>query len=333
MKFGIYVASQWPPGVDLGPQLGNLLEQVRVARANGFESLWTAQHFLTAPMQMFQTAPLLARLMAEAEGMEVGPAILLLPMLNPVLVAEEAATLDWFCGGRYVLAVGMGYRREEFESFGIPFRQRLGRFTEAIDLIRRLWTEDRVTFEGNYYRLRDVGLSLKPKRPGGPPIWVGGSAPAAVERAARIGDAWIASFSPTLAELTAQMRTYGAAREAAGLPEPQARPLCRECHVGADDRTALSEVRGPLLYKYEAYASWGNERVGASRDAFAQAFDGFCRDRFLIGDAARVKDEILRYREALGVDHLILRLQWPGLDQRTVLDSIERLGRIIAELR
>ncbi len=333
MKFGIYVASQWPPGTDLGPQVGNLLEQVRVARANGFDSLWAAQHFLTAPMQMFQTGPLLARLTAEAEGMEVGPAILLLSMLNPVVVAEEAATLDWLCGGRYVLAVGMGYRREEFESLGVPFRQRLGRFTEAIDLIRRLWTEDRVSFEGKYWRLRDVGLSLKPQRPGGPPIWVGGGVPAAIERAAQIGDAWITSFSPTLTDLAEQMRIYRAARQAAGLPEPATYPVCRECYVGADDGSALAEVRGPLLYKYEAYASWGNERVGASRDAFAREFDTFCRDRFLIGDAARVKDELARYRDTLGVNHFILRMQWPGLDQGTVLKSIERMGRVIADLR
>src|SRR3546814_11845258 len=105
-------------------------------------------------MQMFQTVPRLARLMAEAEGMEVGPAIRLLPMLNPVIVAEEAATLDWLCGGKYVLAVGMGYRREEFDALGVPFEQRTGRFAEAIRLIRRLWTEDTVDFEGRNYRVR-----------------------------------------------------------------------------------------------------------------------------------------------------------------------------------
>ncbi|MGC8000851.1 hypothetical protein, partial [Salmonella enterica] len=78
---------------------------------------------------------------------------------------------------------------------------------------------------------------------------------------------------------------------------------------------------------------WGNERVEASREQFAREFDGFCRDRFLIGDSARVKDEIARYRETIGVDHFIMRMQWPGLDQTTVLRSIERLGRIIADVR
>ena len=116
MKIGLYVASQWPPGTDLGPQIGNLADQVRLARRSGFDSLWTAHHLLVAPMQMFQAMPLLARLAAEAEGMIVGPAIFLLPMANPVALAEEVATLDWITGGRFVLAVGMGYRAQEFEA-------------------------------------------------------------------------------------------------------------------------------------------------------------------------------------------------------------------------
>ncbi|MFN4088954.1 MAG: LLM class flavin-dependent oxidoreductase [Alphaproteobacteria bacterium] len=331
MKFGIYVASQWPQGTDLGPQLDRLLEQVRAARAAGFDSLWTAQHFLTAPMQMFQTVPLLARLAAEAEGMHVGPAIMLLPMLNPVVVAEEAATLDWLCGGNYVLAVGMGYRREEFEALGVPFEERAGRFAEAIRLIHRLWTEDEVDFEGRYYRVRG-GLSLKPKRPGGPPIWIGGAAKGAVERAARLGDGWICSFRPTLPELVEQFAIFRAARKAAGLAPPADHPICREVYVGDDDRTALDEVRGPLVYKYEAYASWRSEADQAA-GGFARAFDDFVRDRFIVGDAARVRDEIQRYRDTLGVDHMILRAQWPGLDQATTLRTIERLGRVIAEIR
>ena len=108
MKVGLYLATQFTPDTPLGPQVENLVEQVRVARANGFESLWAAQHFITAPMQMFQTMPLLARLLPEADGMQVGPNILVFPALNPVLVAEEAATMDWLSDGRYVLGLGLG---------------------------------------------------------------------------------------------------------------------------------------------------------------------------------------------------------------------------------
>jgi alkanesulfonate monooxygenase SsuD/methylene tetrahydromethanopterin reductase-like flavin-dependent oxidoreductase (luciferase family) len=88
--------------------------------------------------------------------------------------------------------------------------------------------------------------------------------------------------------------------------------------------------RGPLLYKYEAYASWGhNDTKGSGLSA---DFESFCTDRFLIGDQATVRDEILRYAAEMRTDYLILRGQWPGLDQQEALGNIERLGRVIASL-
>lgn len=330
MKVGLYVASQWQPGTDLGPQIGNLVEQVRLARDSGFESLWTAHHLLVAPMQMFQALPLLARLAAEAEGMTVGPAIYLLPMANPVALAEDVATLDWITGGRFVLAVGMGYRPEEFEAVRARPTERVGRMVEGIELIRRLWREERVTHKSRYWQVTDAGLSLKPKQAGGPPIWIGGSAAPAIRRAARLGDGWIASFSATVSDLAETISLCREERQATGAPPFAEWPLCREVYVGADNRTALAEARPALLYKYQAYASWGNERV--STEAFERDFDRFCQDRFIIGDESRVLDEIQRYRD-IGFDHFIMRAQWPGLDQQTTLKSIERLGRVISRLR
>ena len=115
MKLGLYMATQWRQGADLGPELENLIEQVRVSKASGLASLMVGQHFVSSPLQMFQAMPLLARLAAEAEGMQLGPGLLLLPLLNPVIVAEETATLDWLCGGNAIIGLGLGYRQEEFE--------------------------------------------------------------------------------------------------------------------------------------------------------------------------------------------------------------------------
>jgi alkanesulfonate monooxygenase SsuD/methylene tetrahydromethanopterin reductase-like flavin-dependent oxidoreductase (luciferase family) len=102
MKIGIFLATQYPEGTALDTTIDDLAAQVRACRDNGFHSVWIGQHFLTAPLQMVQTTPLLARLAVEGEGMTFGPAVVLLPMLNPVVVAEEAASLDWIsaCGSR-----------------------------------------------------------------------------------------------------------------------------------------------------------------------------------------------------------------------------------------
>ena len=104
MKLGLFMNTQWRQGADLGPELLNLIEQVRVARASGLASLMVGQHFLSSPVQMFQAMPLLSRLAAEARGMRLGPGLLLLPLLNPVIVAEETATLDWLNDGNAIIS-------------------------------------------------------------------------------------------------------------------------------------------------------------------------------------------------------------------------------------
>src|SRR6478672_519226 len=181
MKLGLYMATQWRQGADLAPELANLIEQVRVARASGLDSLMVGQHFVSTPLQMFQAMPLLARLAAEAQGMRLGPGLLLLPLLNPVIVAEECATLDWMCGGKAIIGLGLGYRKEEFDSIGVPFKERVPRFDE------------RVEHRARFQTVSGVPASLKPQQKGGPPIWMAGDVEVAVKRAARLSDAWFPS--------------------------------------------------------------------------------------------------------------------------------------------
>ena len=169
MKIGIFLATQWPEGADLGHAVGDLAAQVRAARDNGLASVWFGQHYLTGPLQMLQTGPLIARLAPEGEGLTFGSAIYLVAMQNPVALAEEAASLDWITGGRFVLGAGMGYRAEEFEALGVPFAERIGRFAESLALMRRLWREPSVEHRGKHFSVPGLGASVLPKQPGGPP--------------------------------------------------------------------------------------------------------------------------------------------------------------------
>ena len=240
----------------------------------------------------------------------------------PAAMAEEA-TLDVLTGGNYILGIGLGYRQPEFDAFGISLAERAPRFNEAIALMRRLWTEDRVSHQGRFYTVNDAGIGVKPVRPGGPPIYIAGQADVSVRRAARIGDAWLIVNSSGLGKLAPLMQTYRAALKEYGRT-PMEFPITVECYVGARHATAHEECRGPLEYKYGAYAAWGME------DRTSVSFEDFARDRFIIGDKSSVKEEIARYRELLGVDHFIMRCQWPGLPQEQALGSIRRLGEIFA---
>ena len=332
MQFGLYISTQWPQGADVSSELNNMIAQVRVARDNGFTSVWIGQHYLTGPMQMMQTMPLLARLAPEGEGMTFGTAIILLSMLNPVVVAEEAATLDWITEGNFVLGVGMGYRKEEFNALGVPIEQRVGRLEEGIGVIRRLWTEDRVDHDGRYFRLDGVGASIRPKRSGGPPIWLGGQVPAAVARAARLGDAWMAAPTDSVARVAECVDMFRETRAEAGLPAPETMPITRECCIRDTRAEALDVCRAALLDKYKAYASWGAAGSGEKGRTFADAFDDFMVDRFIVGDEAECADEFRRYRDDLGIDTFILRMGWIGFPQAEILKTIEHMGRVIARL-
>jgi len=120
-----------------------------------------------------------------------------------------------------------------------------------------------------------------------------------------------------------RMQTYRAALKEYGRT-PGEYPITVECYVGERNATAHEGCREPLQFKYSAYAAWG---MAHSTDT---SFEDFARDRFIIGDKEAVKDEIARYRETLGVDHFIMRCQWPGLPQERTLASIKRLGEIFA---
>jgi len=117
-------------------------------------------------------------------------------------------------------------------------------------------------------------------------------------------------------------------RAAAGLAPATEFPIIRECHVGSMD-----EVREPLGFKYEAYAAWSGDSGFVPKERIRADFDKFAASRFIIGSESQVVDQIGRYGERTGTDHILLRVQWPGLDQKTVIRTLERLGRVVEKLQ
>jgi alkanesulfonate monooxygenase SsuD/methylene tetrahydromethanopterin reductase-like flavin-dependent oxidoreductase (luciferase family) len=330
MKVGLYIGTQFPPEIDVAGALAEMREQTRLARQSGFSSLWVPHHYLTQPMQMLAPIPMLSYLLRDAEGMTIGPNILIMPLLNPVHVAEDAVTLDLLSGGRYVLGIGVGYREAEFDTFKVPLKERALRMDESIEIMRRLWTEDKVTYKGKIFTLDNLGVGLKPARKGGPPIWVAGVVDVAVKRAARTGDAWLITNFAHLSVLEPQMKMYRATLAEVGKPFPTDVPITRECYIGPTRAKALEECKAALQYKYGAYSSWGLDKQSKGAESFEQPFEDFVKDRFIIGDKAFVKDEIQRYNDLLGVNHFLMRVQWPGLEQAKVLRTISTLGEIFA---
>ena len=331
MKVGLFVTLEWETAHDDGRHIPNMLEQVKAARDAGFASLWLPQHFVSGPkMRQLSTSPILGLLAGLAEGMTLGTGVVLLPMLNPVLLAEEAATIDHLTGGNFILGVGLGYREAEFQAFGVEKKSRVSRFREYIEVMRRLWTEDSVTFHGKYLHFDNISLSLRPKNPSGIPIWVGSAVDDGVKRAAEIGDAWISAGAMSRDDLTRWWAMFHDARIAKDKPLNYPRQVARECFCGPDMKTAIALAAGPLSAKYARYA--GNGWGGFDSSQGDAAFAAFAKDRFIVGDEAFVRDELQRYRDEHGATEFRFRMGWPGVPQQEVLASIRRVGRVAADL-
>jgi alkanesulfonate monooxygenase SsuD/methylene tetrahydromethanopterin reductase-like flavin-dependent oxidoreductase (luciferase family) len=334
MRFGLIIAKQHPAGASMVERFREHLDQVRAARDAGFDLVVMGQHYLSTPFQEVQTLPALARLAAEAGSMRVGATVLLLPLLNPVDVAEQVATLDVICEGRFIFGVGLGYRDEEYEAFGVRRGERVPRFLEALGLIKRLWVEDEVTHHGRFFHLTRARLALKPVQRPHPPVWFAANNDGAVERAARMADTWVINPHAKLSILQDQVARYGKALQAAGKPMPAELPIMKELYVAPDRRSAIAECRPFLEAKYSAYAAWGQDKALPRGDHFAQTFEELVRDRFVIGDPEDCVRELRRYVDALGVNCFIFRIQWPGMEQAKVLRTIALLAeRVIPALR
>jgi probable F420-dependent oxidoreductase len=170
---------------------GTDIDHVTAIETLGFDSVWTGEHMLFhGPVT--DGLITLAAFAGKTSRIKVGSAINLLPLRPPVVVAKAVSTLDVVSKGRFIFGVGVGGEfPKEFEACGVPVHERGRRASEAIEICRKLWTEDHVTYEGKVFQLRDVTMLPKPVQPGGPPIIVSGRSEAAIRRAARLGDGYM----------------------------------------------------------------------------------------------------------------------------------------------
>ena len=181
-------------GINLFP---HQWEDINRVEDLGYDSAWTSEHiFFYFPT--FDALTGLAAMAARTTRIQLGTAVLLLALRPAALAAKEVASVDIISGGRIILGVGVGGEYpKEFEAVGVPVKERGARTDEAIAVMKRLYTEDNVSFDGRFTKFSGVTLQPKPTQPGGPPIWIAGRSEAAIRRAGRLGDGYLPYlFSP-----------------------------------------------------------------------------------------------------------------------------------------
>ena len=305
------------------------LREVERAEELGFDSAWMEEHH--GVYNHYWPSPLmvLAGFATRTSRMMLGTNIAVLPFYHPVRAAEDAAMLDIMAGGRFVFGVAIGYRADEFALYDTPLEGRGARFVEALRLMRRLWTEDEVTFEGAHYRLERARLEPKPITPGGVPIWIGGWGPLALRRSAELAQAWLPGPTARLDKLLDAQATYRGHLQAAGRdPAAYPTPLTREVVIADTSAHARELAERHLLVNYrdEYGGSWSHPLIAQEGQAVTD-LDRIGQDRFIIGNPDECIAHIRRFQEAFGVDHLICRLYFPGMPHDHILRELELLAR------
>jgi probable F420-dependent oxidoreductase len=186
--FGVQGSGQQVGGTV--PDLRRLRELAQTAEELGYDSIWAGDH-ISYRNPILDIVVALATFAAATDRITIGSGILLLPLRHPSVVAKEFASLDHVSGGRVIIGVGVGGESaKDFEAVGVDPRERGARTDEAMRALRELF-RGRASFSGRFFSFEDVEIEPGPAQPGGPPLWVGGRSPAAIRRAASLGDGWI----------------------------------------------------------------------------------------------------------------------------------------------
>jgi probable F420-dependent oxidoreductase len=193
--------------VDAGSPDG-VLEFIDLCESWDIDSVWVSDR-IAAPRPTLDPLVFMAYLASRMRNMKFGTSALALPTRQPVILAKQLATLDFLCKGRLLLVVGIGGDdSRDFDAVGVRKEERGRRGDEAIVLMKKLWSEEQVTFEGQFYSVKGLTLLPRPCQKGGPPLWVGGRSQAAFRRAGRLADGWLAS-SVTPTEIAAGIQAIG----------------------------------------------------------------------------------------------------------------------------
>jgi len=301
MRIGISLTSNHPDAKD--PRRGArwMIERAAAAHCAGLDSLFVGdQHVSPAPY--YQNTPMLGRLLAEWGEAPAG-CLFLLPLWNPVLVAEQIGTLAAIARGPFIMQCGLGWGEARFAAMGANMKTRPSAFEEALDIVRRLLAGETVS-SSRRFRVTQASLALRPAEP--VEVWIGASASPAIDRAARLAEGWIASPGLIRAEARAQADFYRERCAAYGRP-PNAVVLRRDIYVGQSSSEAQAELQ----------------------QALGRGYRGIPVEALVAGSVDEVAEQFRAFEELGYTDILVRHL---SNDQPKVLGSLERLAAVRAAL-
>jgi probable F420-dependent oxidoreductase len=343
MRFGLgQFTLQIPPWDfrDHAQLYADTLDLAARAEQAGFDSFWLAEHH--AASDGYNPAPLafLSAVAARTTSIELGTGVLLAPFHNPLRIAEDASVIDNISGGRLNLGLGLGWAPEEYRMFGVDGKRRGKRLEEFAQVLKAAWIEEKFSFDGEFYKYEDIYLMPKPARPGGPPIWLGGSAEAALTRAARYGDGHFPPSTIGAGQLADHARKMMTLRKELNPEQPFRFGAFQPVGIGRDADEGWASIRDGLMHTRGSYMLWGQGKldVSGARDAVAP-FEEQIRADAIVGTPSQIVEQLKPIAEGLDElgyadTFLSVILAPPGTTAKAAADAIDRFaGEVIPELR
>ena len=309
MKLGVLQFFSWPERrVSLATVFARALDRIEIMDRAGYDAVWLAEHHFSS----FSVCPSVHMMGAMAASrtsrLRLGTGVSLAPFYHPLRLAEEVALLDVLSGGRVNWGAGRGFARIEFENFGVPPDESTSRFHEAVEIVLRAWTEERLSFAGRHFRFDGVEMLPKPLQQPHPPVWMAATSEASIDWAAGQGFSILMDPHSVHGDLGRKRAHYADQLAAAGHSiEGRDLPMARLLALGDSPAEAEGVARRGAEWIVNSYFGTQHRPVGVTdpiapgADPVERYLDGV----ILHGTPDAVLDQILELRETIGLDYLL----------------------------
>ncbi len=307
------------------------LEYAKLAERVGFDSLWLSEHHFLEDGYCPSLLATAAAMAAVTQTIRIGTAAMILPLHNPVRVAEDSAVVDNISGGRFDLGVAVGYRKEEFDGFGLSIKNRPSLIEEGIDVLLKSWSDGQFSYKGKRFNYENIDVTPKPVQKPHIPLYIGAFEEPGIRRAGRLGYPLLIGPGRTLDMIRETLGWYdSSAKEAGHDPSKVEHVLLRDTFVSSAKKDAVEGGRKYIISMYKFYFSLGvkifvrGEQVKSEDDPL---FEHLSEDRLMIGTPEHCAEEIEKYRREVGIRNIACRMIFPQASAEETSRHIELFGR------
>jgi alkanesulfonate monooxygenase SsuD/methylene tetrahydromethanopterin reductase-like flavin-dependent oxidoreductase (luciferase family) len=319
MDFGMFTDFHIRKGMTQAEAFAESFSQVEAAEKLGMDAVWLAEHHFS-PDRSVLASPLIiaSAIAARTSRIRVGLAVQVLPLTNPLRIAEEAATVDHISQGRFDFGVGRSGLTRYYQGYNVPYAESRGRFLEALEIIGKAWQQERFSYDGEYFSFRDVNVVPKPYQQPHPPIRV---ALASADTFALIGGmgypVFVSANTPT-PQLRERLAQYRQAWREAGHSGPPDIALRIPAYVAETAERARSEPEATTMHAIQYGASElspsaANQEIADRLQRMASVpYDDILKQRLMYGTPEAVTERLQHYHEELGISSVVLEMNYGG---------------------